>query len=134
MPEDPRPDFEPWWPRCVEADCQGAQAVERHCLMHAVDLSWLKPGDDLDLRGVAIDSAKLSEVLGRFRDHEAKRFVFGEVRCDLTWFTGRAWFNNAEIRGTARFHDAHFGQLARFDQAAWRAGVSFVDARFMARR
>jgi hypothetical protein len=71
MPEDPRPDFEPWWPVCVETDCRGAQVVERHCLVHATDLSGLKPGDDLDLSGVVIDSARLAEVLGRFRDHEA---------------------------------------------------------------
>jgi uncharacterized protein YjbI with pentapeptide repeats len=131
MPEDPRPDFEPWWPVCVVGTkCRGAQVVERRCLAHATDLSGLMPGDDLDLRGVVIDSAKLAEVLGRFRDHEAKRFVFSQVRCDFTWFRGRAWFDKAEVRRTASFRNAHFSQLTRFDHAASVEGMSFVDARF----
>jgi uncharacterized protein YjbI with pentapeptide repeats len=130
MPEDPRPDFEPWWPVCVEQDCRGVQVVERQCLVHATDLSGLKPGDDLDLRGAVIDSAKLAKVLGRFRDHDKKRFVFGRVQCDFTWFGGRAWFDGAEFTGWATFRDAHFSQLAGFDEAICPVGMSFVDARF----
>jgi len=130
MPEDPRPDFEPWWPVCVEQDCRAAQAVERRCLVHATDLSGLTPGDDLDLSGAVIDSARLAEVLGRFRDHEAKRFVFGQVRCDFTWFSGRAWFVDAEIKGTASFRNAHFSQLARFDGVDCVAEMTFEEAHF----
>lgn len=131
MPEDPRPDFEPWWPVCaVGTKCRGAQVVERRCLAHATDLSGLKPGGDLDLRGAVIDSAKLAEVLGRFRDHEARRFVFGRVLCDFTWFSGRAWFDNAEIRSTASFRNAHFSQLARFDGVDCVAEMTFEEARF----
>jgi uncharacterized protein YjbI with pentapeptide repeats len=130
MPEDPRPDFEPDWPVCTETDCRGAQAVGRHCLVHAEDLSGLKPGDDLDLRGTVIDSAKLAEVLGQFRNHDAKRFVFGEVRCHHTWFSGRAWFDGAEFRGTASFNEAHFSHLARFDGATCEKGMYFRETRF----
>jgi hypothetical protein len=131
MAQDPRPDFEPGWPVCVEDGCRGAQtAWERRCLVHTDDLSRLEPGSDLDLRGVAINSAKLAEVRGRFRDHEAKRFVFRDVRCQFTWFSGRAWFDETEIRGWASFRDAHFGRLARFDGLTCQGDMTFRDARF----
>lgn len=104
--------------------------MERQCLVHATDLSTLAPGADLDLRGAVIDSAKLAEVLGWFRDHDKRRFVFGRVRCDLTWFSGRAWFDGAEVTGLATFRDAQFSQLARFEGAEFTAGVAFLDARF----
>jgi hypothetical protein len=122
MPEDPRADFDPQWPVCIEQDCKGAQAVDRHCLVHATDLSGLNPGDDLDLRGAVIDSAKFAEVLYRFRNHHAKRFVFGRVRCEFTWFIGRAWFDDAEVRNGADFHNAHFSHLASFPDVQWRSG------------
>lgn len=130
MADDPRPDFEPDWPLCVEEGCRGAQAVARHCLVHTTDLAGLEPGGDLDLRGAAIDSARLSGVLGRFRDQEAKRLVFGRVRCDHTWFSGRAWFDGAEFRSAASFENAHFGELAGFNNVSCAERMSFVEARF----
>lgn len=131
MPQDPRPDFEPNWPVCVTEGCRGAQvAWERSCLVHTSALTELKPGDELDLRGTVIGSAKLAEVLGRFRDHARKRFVFGRVRCDYTWFTGRAWFDHAVFEGAASFNNAHFGHQVRFDGAECRGDMSFAGARF----
>ncbi|MFL6124740.1 pentapeptide repeat-containing protein [Actinophytocola sp.] len=130
MADDPRPPFEPWWPLCAETDCRGVQAVADRCLAHATDLSTLEPGADLDLRGVVIDSAKFAEIRGRFRDHEAKRFVHGRVQCDFTWFSGRAWFDETDINGPASFRNAYFGYLARFDGVRCADKVSFVDARF----
>jgi hypothetical protein len=133
MAEDPRADFEPWWPVCAEPDCRGAQAVGRHCLVHAEDLSGLEPGDDLDLRGAVVDSARMAEILGRFRDHELKCFMFGQVWCVNTWFSGRAWFDGAEIRRTASFDNAHFSHLAQFDGAKCVGTMSFKEARFHGR-
>lgn len=115
-PVDNRPDFAPRWPVCVEEGCRGAQHADtRKCHVHGRDYSGLTPGANLDLRGVEINSAQLVEVLGKFRDHERKRFVFGRVLCEYTWFTGRAWFDNAEIRGSAKFDYACFsvGSSAR---------------------
>jgi hypothetical protein len=131
MADDPRPDFDPWWPLCTFPDpCRGAQAVEKRCLVHAADLSTLGPGAELDLRGVEIDSARFKEIRQRFRDHEANVFVFGRVLCDFAWFSGRAWFDETHIRGEASFRNTHFGYLARFDGMRCAEEVSFVDARF----
>lgn len=69
MADDPRPDFEPRWPVCIEAGCKGVQVEwERRCVVHTADLSALAPGSDLDLRGTVIDSAKLAEVRGGAQD------------------------------------------------------------------
>lgn len=130
MADDPRPDFEPDWPVCTETGCKGAQMVERHCVVHATDLSGLKPGDDLDLRGTVIDSAKLAEVLGRFRNLGKKGSVFGQVRCNHTWFSGQAWFENARMRSTVSFDNAHFSHLVRLDGVECEQGMSFVETRF----
>jgi hypothetical protein len=52
------------------------------------------------------------------------------VRCDYTWFSGRAWFDNAEIRTVASFHHAHFSHLARFDGVECAEDISFVGTHF----
>ena len=130
MADDPRPPFEPWWPLCIEDGCRGAQAVERQCLVHATNLSTLGPGAELDLRGVAISSAKFVEIRSRFRNHEAKRFVMGRVQCDFTWFSERAWFEETDIKGPASFRNTHFGYLVRFDGVKCAKDMSFVDAQF----
>ncbi|MGB3444222.1 MAG: pentapeptide repeat-containing protein [Actinophytocola sp.] len=132
--EDPRPDFDPHWPVCTEEGCRGAQSEwERRCLVHAEDLAGLRPGGDLDLRGAAVDSAKLVEIVYRFRDHENRAFMFGELRCDHAWFSGRASFTGGEVRGVARFSDVHFGHLASFDGMAFASVLSFRGARFPGR-
>jgi hypothetical protein len=127
--DDPRPDFDPQWPVCAQPKCTGAQVVNKQCLGHVNDLSGLNPGDDLDLRGVVVSSARLVEIRGRFLDQESERYVFGEVRCQHAWFTGRAWFNETDMR-SASFRDAHFGYLARFDGVVCAESLSFRDARF----
>lgn len=129
--EDPRPDFDPQWPVCVEEGCRGAQSGwDRRCLVHAEDLTGLTPGGNLDLRGTAVDSAKLVEIIYRFRDHETRQFLFGELRCDHAWFSGRASFGFGEVRGVASFGHVHFGHLASFDSMAFANTLSFQGARF----
>lgn len=131
MAQDPRPDFDPWWPVCVEDGCRGAQtAWERRCLGHTTDLSRLEPGGDLDLRGVVIDSERFAGIRGRFRDFAAKGYVYGDIQCQFTWFSGRVWFDETVINGSASFRDTHFGYLARFDGVECSGDMSFVDARF----
>jgi hypothetical protein len=90
----------------------------------------LDPGSDLDLRGAMITSARLMEIRGRFRDQDAKRYVFGDVHCQHAWFSGRAWFDETEIRGSASFRDTYFGYLARFDGTVCAGEITFRDARF----
>lgn len=131
MPEDPRPDFEPGWDVCMRTGCRGVRTEwEPHCLVHTNDLSRLEPGADLDLRGVAVTSTQLKDLRARFRDDDLRRYVFGDVRCEHAWFTGRAWFDETEIRGSASFRDTHFGYLARFDGIACAGALVFRDARF----
>jgi hypothetical protein len=130
MADDPRPPFNPWWTRCIQTNCRGAQAIGQQCLMHATDLSALGPGADLDLRGVVIDSVNLVEIRRRFLDHESERVVFGDVQCDFTLFTGRAWFDKTDINGSASFRNTQFGYLARFDDVTCAGLMSFRDARF----
>jgi len=129
MPEDPRPDFDPKWPVCAE--CQGVQ-VEGHkvCVAHLADLADYEPAGELDLRGVTVDSALLAGVLGRFRDHEAKRYVMRRIRCDHTWFTGRAWFDNIEVAGEACFYHAHFSGQTSFRVVTAAQEITFAMARF----
>lgn len=137
---DNRRDFEPRWPVCreVRADgfCRGVQVGDTgYCVRHLDSdartrhLAGLAPGADLDLRGVEVDPALLAEVLGPFRDHDRGRFVFGLVRCEFTWFTGRSWFHEADA-GEARFDDAVFSGQARFDGFTCADRMSFLEARF----
>jgi len=130
--EDPRPEFDPRWPVC--ARCRGVRVEGRTmCVSHLADLPELAPGDELDLRGVKVSSAGLAQILGKFRDHENKRFVFGRVRCDHTWFSGKAWFDGARFTDTASFDNAYFSGLARFDGAKCAKDMSFVETRFAGR-
>jgi len=132
MAEDPRPEFDPRWPVCER--CRGVR-VDPHptCVAHLANLPEFAPGDELDLRGVEVGSALLAAILGKYRDHAKKRFVFGRVRCDHTWFSGKAWFDKALFTSTATFDNAHFSGPARFDGATAEGKMSFVEARFAGR-
>jgi pentapeptide repeat protein len=131
--EDPRQEFDPDWPLCDERNCRGVRHNGPKCVAHSGDLDGFAPGTELDLRGVVVDSGLLAGILGRFRDHTARRFVFGPVRCDHTWFNGKAWFDKARFESTADFDRAWFGDAAWFDGAICVAKLSFADTRFAGR-
>jgi hypothetical protein len=128
--EDPRPEFDPDWPVCDQSGCWGVQHNGPRCVAHGGGLDGFAPGAELDLRGVAVDSALLATILGKFRDHKAKRFVFGRVLCDHTWFNGKAWFDGSLFTGETSFDNACFSALAFFDGAACEEDLSFVATRF----
>jgi hypothetical protein len=131
--EDPRPEFDPDWPVCDQSGCRGVQHNGPRCVAHGGGLDGFAPGAELDLRGVEVDSALLATILGKFRDHEAKRFVFGRVLCDHTWFNGKAWFDGARFESLARFNNAWFSDLAHFEGADCAKSLSFFETRFAGR-
>lgn len=129
MPDDPRPDFDPDWPVCTQ--CQGVRLEGRKvCVAHLGDLAEYEPNGELDLRGVTVDSALLAGVLGRFRDHDAKKYVFTSFRCDHAWFPGRAWFTGVQVAGAASFAHANFSGPTTFRGVVADTKLSFVNARF----
>lgn len=129
MPDDPRPDFDPKWPVCAE--CAGVR-LEGHqvCVAHLDDLAEYEPKGELDLRGVAVDSALLAGVLGKFRDHDAKQYMFSRIRCDHTWFTGRAWFDDLQVAGEACFYHAYFSGQTHFRKVLAEQELTVAMARF----
>jgi hypothetical protein len=128
--EDPRPEFDPRWPVCEVQGCRGAQRNGPKCVAHSGDFDGFAPGADLDLRGVVVITELLARVLGAFRDHEAKQVVFGRVRCEHTWFKGKAWFESARFESTATFDNAWFSDLASFEGATCAEELSFFETRF----
>lgn len=140
-PVDNRRDFESEWPVCREVRedgfCRGVAAGDTgYCLRHLdsagriAHLASLAPGDDLDLRGVAVNARLLGDVLAAYRDETTGRPVFGAVDCGYAWFTERTWFEYSEIRQGAEFGEALFSTIATFDGVSCAGAMSFVEAQF----
>ncbi len=134
MAEDPRPNFVPTWPVCVEADCKGIQQVGHdRCLAHGRDLSGFVPGAELDLRGVAVDTALLIDVLELLRDPVSHWRKIGRVWCEHTWFQDDAWFNHCWFSGPASFDKAHFSGIASFEAVVCEDALEMMETRFASR-
>jgi len=134
MPDDPRPDFTPDWPTCVEEGCRGIQVDDEFCLLHAVDggekfLAGLHPGADLDLRGTVLTDELFRRIVERFSAQDGWS-SYGTVSFSRVWFTGDAGFGLAVFKGYARFDSACFSGSARFLNVDFEDGVNFGQARF----
>jgi hypothetical protein len=139
----PRPTWAPppdSWPRCQAgegADCEGIRALPfDRCLAHLATieldgvLSTLRPGVDIDVRGVPFTGDLLARILDVMSDDERVP-RFGTARFDGARFAEDAEFDRARFSGEAVFRRARFGGEARFGAAqfrrrAWFAGAGFV--------
>jgi uncharacterized protein YjbI with pentapeptide repeats len=135
---------------------------ETACLAHVDSrprkgfLAALKPGSDLDLRGVPIDRELLGQLLAALQSQD-KSLLLGHVRLDRarfnvtaefqyaqfngavcfdgTQFYGDAWFMGTTFNKTASFQAAQFSGNAQFSNAQFNGdarlgGVWFKEARF----
>jgi uncharacterized protein YjbI with pentapeptide repeats len=151
----------PTWPTCDSKGCigiraQGAEACLAHLGPEARSgfLAAIRPGADIDLRGIRVDPALLNQVLaamqhtdgsrtlGDAQFNEAQfnegvgfdRVIFaGYAEFDGAQFHGAVGFREAQFGGEARFADVRFGRAAwfrdtKFDQNAWFGGAQFPGA------
>jgi uncharacterized protein YjbI with pentapeptide repeats len=129
---------EPDWPRCGWSGegkgCIGVRADGfSQCLAHLGSseledlLSGLRPGGDLDARGVLVSAELLTRILtavqvyeggphARFGVVKFSRARFeGSARFDHSHFDGGAWFDGVQVDGDAWFSRARFQGDASFD-------------------
>ncbi|WP_084693269.1 pentapeptide repeat-containing protein [Actinomadura atramentaria] len=114
------------WPHCPVDGCTGRSAVPSgRCVAHlrpdrfARLLDGLRPGRDLDLRGVAVPAPVLDALLAALRGPDGRPHL------------GRARFDRAVLPAGAAFTGACFEGDASFDGTAFAGHASFYDARFL---
>lgn len=129
-------DWKPYWPTCGMPGCIGSPLKGGEaCIAHArpqdrqAFLAALKPGTDLDLRGVPVDSSLLSQLLDALQPQDAAP-VLGHVQFQSARFSGITDFRKAQFNGPAEFDRAHFNGDTRFTRAQFNANAEFRAARF----
>ncbi|RMI47374.1 hypothetical protein EBO15_02325 [Actinomadura harenae] len=114
------------WPRCRAVFGCSGRVVEpfRGCPAHlrpgerALFVGRLRPGGDLDLRGVTVPADLLSDVLDALTGPDRRPHL------------GRTRLDGAVLPSAASLRGACFEGDSSFDGAAFVGGVSFYDARF----
>ncbi|NDU73176.1 hypothetical protein GWI34_11095 [Actinomadura sp. DSM 109109] len=148
------------WPRCTAVyGCTGRAAGDLgRCPAHLRPrdferfASALRPGDDLDLRGVTVPPWLLDAVLdavtgpderphlGRARFDGAVLpsdanlrglYVEGDGSFDGARFLGRTSFYGARFFGNVSFRSVRFGRNASFHEARFHRHASFEEAVFI---
>ncbi|MFC4912410.1 pentapeptide repeat-containing protein [Actinomadura gamaensis] len=115
------------WPRCRAVFGCSGRAVEpfRGCPAHlrpgerALFVGRLRPGADLDLRGVTVPADLLSDVLDALTGPDRRPHL------------GRTRLDGAVLPSAAALRGACFEGDSSFDGAAFVGGASFFDARFL---
>jgi uncharacterized protein YjbI with pentapeptide repeats len=92
-------------------------------------LAALKPGADLDLRGMPIDVELLHQLLAAVRPEDGPP-TLGEAWFHRTQFSGDADFSGAQFSGDADFSEAQFSGITRFGGAQFSRDVEFNRAQF----
>ncbi|MEV5570736.1 pentapeptide repeat-containing protein [Spirillospora sp. NPDC052269] len=136
------------WPRCRAVfGCSGRAAEPfRGCPAHlrpgerALFVARLRPGGDLDLRGVTVPADLLSEILDALtgpdrRPHLGRTRLDGAVLPSAAalrgaCFEGDSSFDGASFVGGASFYDARFFGNVSFRGARFGGNASFHQARF----
>jgi uncharacterized protein YjbI with pentapeptide repeats len=144
---DHEPARESYWPTCSSPGCVGIRLEgNKRCLAHAgpqareAFLDALKPGADLDLRGVPVDPGLLGQLLAALRpadgvpelgtvQFEGARFC-GDVGFEGAQFRGEAGFQGAQFTGVVSFNRAKFGGIASFDRARFSGTAEFRGVHF----
>jgi uncharacterized protein YjbI with pentapeptide repeats len=148
--------WEPGWSTCLTKDCIGVPMERGQCLAHLDPqvrksfLAALKPGTELDLRGIPIDSELLVQLLAAMQQEDG-RPLLGNSRFERAQFNGPANFHDAQFSGhasfegtrfngaanftnaqfdVAAFDNAHFSQTAWFEATQFRMHASFAEAQF----
>ncbi|MCP2337729.1 pentapeptide repeat-containing protein [Actinomadura rupiterrae] len=114
------------WPRCRAVfGCSGRAAEPfRGCPAHlrpgerALFVGRLRPGADLDLRGVTVPAGLLTDVLDALTGPDQRPHL------------GRTRLDGAVLPSAAALRGACFEGDSSFDGAAFVGGASFYDARF----
>ncbi|WP_146058921.1 pentapeptide repeat-containing protein [Actinomadura rubteroloni] len=146
------------WPRCRVAGCAGRSAAPSGtCVAHLRADRFdrfraaLRPGSDLDLRGVTVPAPALEALLAALRGPDGRphlgrarldRAVLpagtsfadacfeGDASFDGTAFTGPASFYGARFLGHVSFHGARFSGNVTFHTARFHRHASFEEAVF----
>jgi uncharacterized protein YjbI with pentapeptide repeats len=139
-----------YWATCSMSDCAGIHVEgEEKCLAHTTPqvrmefLAALKPGSDLDLRGVPVDPGLLGQLLGAVRPQDGVP-VLGAVQFYGAQFSGKlgfegahfnseAGFQEAQFTGVVSFNRAEFGGIALFDRAQFDGTATFRGTQFSER-
>jgi uncharacterized protein YjbI with pentapeptide repeats len=124
----------PGWPTCDTDGCRGVRLVDQEkCLAHGDSqafLAALRPGSDLDLRGVPLGPDLLHQVLTALEPKD-QHPILGHAQFDSAEFSGKEVdFNAVEFRGPARFTGARFSGDAWFVSARFRGNARFDQAQF----
>lgn len=136
------------WPRCRAVFGCSGRAVEpfRGCPAHlrpgerALFVGRLRPGADLDLRGVTVPADLFAEILDALtgpdrRPHLGRTRLDGAVLASAAslrgaCFEGDSSFDGAAFVGGASFYDARFFGNVSFRGARFGGNASFHQARF----
>lgn len=114
----------------------GALGSEEWCITHLDEpslqnvLDGLKPGADVDARGVRFTAELLERLLAAMRDPGTGVTRIGTASFRDACFAEGALFEGVEFQGKAVFLDASFSGSARFEDAqfddrAWFEGAQF---------
>lgn len=104
--------------------CGAVAAADGRCLAHldaearTAYLADLRPGSDVDARGVAFTEDLLADLLNALRDDDGVA-RFGDAR-----------FVGATFSGDAEFHGARFSKDVMFNQATFSGRAGFGQVRF----
>ncbi|MFF5019549.1 pentapeptide repeat-containing protein [Streptomyces sp. NPDC001165] len=93
-------------------------------------LSTLRPGADIDARGVTFTPKLLNDVLDAVRDPATGAPHLGDAKFENATFTESALFIGAMITGWARFDQATFAGGASFMGAVFRSNARFGQVTF----
>ncbi|MFC6063536.1 pentapeptide repeat-containing protein [Streptomyces ochraceiscleroticus] len=118
--------------------CRGVRAAGTRCLAHLEPadreayLVGLRPGADLDCRGVTFDAELIRDLLARLRGDDG-RPVCGDALFTQARFTEDTDFSRVRFDGEGVFEGAHFEASvvfdgARFERGGWFVGASFAGA------
>ncbi|WP_018654516.1 pentapeptide repeat-containing protein [Actinomadura flavalba] len=110
--------------RCAVPGCTGRPAA---CLLDPP--AGLRPGDDLDLRGLTVPDAALAALLDALTDAAGTPRV-GRARFDGAVLPPGAALRGVRFEGDASFDGARFTGAASFYGASFLGHVSFHRARF----
>ncbi|WP_165975696.1 pentapeptide repeat-containing protein [Actinomadura rubrisoli] len=125
------------WPRCTAVHGCAGRAVERSggCPAHlppgAFDrfVDGLRPGADLDLRGVTVQAWMLDALLDALTGPDGRPHL-GRTRFDGAVLPSHAVLRGACVEGDSTFNGACFLGGASFYDARFFGNVSFRGARF----
>ncbi|MEU6994030.1 pentapeptide repeat-containing protein [Streptomyces sp. NPDC046465] len=112
-------------------------APHRRCLAHLAPdhardhFESLRPGDDIDHRGTAMNADLLTRLLRSVRDPATGKPRFGTARFEGAGFVDAADFAGTVFTDPAYFNEATFHKEANFSDADFEASVFFGGAKFI---